>query len=346
MTVLNRRSSNPLIGWQIDPTTIRTIGRELSRPECILAESDGSLWTADGRGGVVHIRPDGTQQFITPVADSSRDGAANPGRGLLNGSLPNGLAFARNGDLLIANFGTDVLEIMTRDGRSRAVYDSIDGMPLGKVNFVLRDSRDRIWITVSTRTNPWPDAICSTLADGYIAVMDEAGLRVVADGFVFTNEIRFDAKEEWLYVAETCARRVSRLRVAADGSLHDREVYGPSSLGSGAIDGIAFDAYGNLWAAMICSDKLVAITPDGDVLTLLDDGDHEAAARFDAELDSGRVVSVETMAATGGKIAPWLTSLTFGGPGLRTVYLGSVKGQTIPYFDSPVAGLPMVHWRS
>jgi hypothetical protein len=97
---------------------------------------------------------------------------------------------------------------------------------------------------------------------------------------------------------------------------------------------------------MICSDKLVAITPDGDVLTLLDDGDHEAAARFDAELDSGRVVSVETMAATGGKIAPWLTSLTFGGPGLRTVYLGSVKGQTIPYFDSPVAGLPMVHWRS
>jgi gluconolactonase len=151
------------------------------------------------------------------------------------------------------------------------VYDSIEGMPLGKVNFVLRDSRDRIWITVSTRTNPWPDAICNTLADGYIAVMDEAGLRIVADGFVFTNEIRLDAKEEWLYVAETCARRVSRLRVAADASLRGREVFGPSSLGSGAIDGIAFDAYGNLWATMIFADKLVAITPDGDLLTLLDD---------------------------------------------------------------------------
>ena len=330
---MNKRP-NPLIGWQVDPTTIRTIGHDLSRPECILAEPDGSLWTADGRGGVMHIRPDGNQQLILPTAASAEV------------SLPNGLAFARNGDFLIANFGTDVLEVMTRDGRRRAVYDNIDGMPLGKVNFVLRDSRDRIWMTVSTRTNPWSEAICSSLADGYIAVLDEGGLRVVADGFVFTNEIRLDAKEEWLYVAETCARRVSRLRVAADGSLHDREVYGPNSLGSGAIDGIAFDAYGNLWAAMICADKLVAITPDGDLLTLFDDGDHEAAARFDAELDSGRVVSVATMAATGGKIAPWLTSLTFGGPDLRTVYLGSVKGNTIPYFNSPVAGLPMAHWGS
>ena len=353
---LNKRSPNPLIGWQVDPATIRTIGRDLSRPECVLAEPDGSLWTADGRGGVLHIRPDGTQRLVTPVAGVGLEADAKQGRGLGNGpgadpgrgpvvaSLPNGLAFARNGDLLIANFGTDVLEVMTRDGRRRAVYDNIHGAPLGKVNFVLRDSRDRIWITVSTRTNPWPDAVSNKLADGYIAVLDNAGLRIVADGFAFTNEIRLDANEEWLYVAETCARRVSRLRVAADGSLHDREVYGPSSLGSGAIDGIAFDAYGNLWATMIFADKLVAITPEGDLLTLFEDGDRAAVARFDAEFDTGRVVSVATMAAAGGKIAPWLTSITFGGADLQTVYLGSVKGQTIPYFNSPVAGLPMIHW--
>jgi hypothetical protein len=51
------------------------------------------------------------------------------------------------------------------------------------------------------------------------------------------------------------------------------------------------------------------------------------------------------MAATGGKIAPLLTSVTFGGSDLHTVYLGSLKGTSIPYFKSPVAGLPMVHWR-
>ena len=340
--VLSAKPPNPLAGWQIDPATIRMVGQDLSRPECILAERDGSLWAADSRGGVMHIRPDGGQRLVRPGGQPGPQGSGPPD--LLGGTLPNGLAFARNGDLLIANFGLDVLEIMTRDGESRTLHDRIDGAPLGKVNFVLRDSRDRLWITVSTRIDPWSDAICNRYTDGYVALIDAAGPRVVADGFAFTNEIRLDAKEEWLYVAETCARRVTRLRVAADGSLHDREVFGPSSMGSGAVDGIAFDAYGNLWATMIFADRLVAITPDGDLLTLFDDGDPEAAARFDAELDSGAVVSLETIAATGGKIAPWLTSVTFGGPDLRTAYLGSLKGAAIPSFRSPVAGLPMAHW--
>jgi sugar lactone lactonase YvrE len=315
------------------------VGRDLARPECILAERDGSVWTADSRGGVMHIRPDGSQRLVTAAG---RTNTASPS--LVEGTLPNGLAFARNGDILIANFGTDALELMTRDGKCRTLYDSIEGEKLGKVNFVLRDSRDRLWITISTRINPWPDAIRNHHADGYIALVDDRGIRIVADGFYFTNEIRLDADEEWLYVAETCARRVTRLRVKPDGSLGEREIYGPRSLGSGLIDGIAFDAYGNLWATMIFADRLVAITPDGDVLTIFEDGDREAVARFDAEFDSGGAVSAEAMAATGGRIAPWLTSITFGGAGLRTVYLGSLKGTALPCFASPVSGLPMIHW--
>ena len=346
MTLIRKKGSpNPLVGWQIDPATIRTIGSGLARPECILAERDGSLWSADARGGVVHIRPDGSQRLIASLDGGQSKLVSEQAPNLFEGTLPNGLAFARNGDLLIANFGTDALEVMTRDGRSRVLCDRIDGMPLGKVNFVLRDSRDRLWITVSTRLNPWSKAICSRQADGYIALIDEKGPRVVAEGLVFANEIRFDAREEWLYVAETCARRVTRLRVGVNGSLHDREIFGPSSLGSGAIDGIAFDSYGNLWATMIFADAIVAITPEGDLLKFFEDGDREAAARFDAELDTGNPVSPETMAATGGKIAPLLTSVTFGGSDLRTVYLGSLKGSSIPYFTSPVAGLPMVHWQ-
>ena len=41
-------------------------------------------------------------------------------------------------------------------------------------------------------------------------LIDERGIRIVADGFVGTNEIRFDADEEWLYVVESNARRISR----------------------------------------------------------------------------------------------------------------------------------------
>jgi sugar lactone lactonase YvrE len=338
------RSRNPLEGWQVDRERIAFVGQDLARPECILAEPDGGLWTADARGGVVHIAPDGASHFIRQVFDGMGQGAEGVAPSLFEGTLPNGLAFARNGDLLIANFGTEALELMTRDGRSRVLFNTIDGLPLGAVNFVLRDSKDRLWITVSTRIKPWSHAICSRYADGYIILIDDKGPRVVADGLRFANEIRFDAMEEWLYVAETCARCVTRFRVGADGALSDREIYGPSSLGSGLIDGIAFDAFGNLWATMILADQLVAITPEGDRLLLFEDGDPEATARFDAELDSGEVVSGDTIAATGGKLAPWLTSVTFGGPDLHTVYLGSLKGTRLPCFTSPVAGLPMSHW--
>jgi gluconolactonase len=350
MTLIRHgRGPNPLVGFTVDPASISYVGEDLQRPECILAERDGTLWSADARGGVMRIDPDGRQTLITQSADDHFDLAGDAAQSLLYGTLPNGLAFARNGDILISNFGTDRLEVMTRSGETRVLADSIDGRPLGKVNFVLRDSRDRIWITISTMVNPWSAASTPRLADGYICLYDEKGLRIVADGFSFTNEIRFDAKEEWLYVAETMAKRVTRLRVQPDGSLTDREVFGPPSLGAGVIDGIAFDAYGNLWATMILAERLIAITPEGELLELLDCGEAEATAAYEAayaeSARTGEAVSFDTMLLCGNaSVAPWMASVTFGGADLSRVYLGSLRGTRIPYFTSPVPGLPMVHW--
>ena len=124
---------------------------------------------------------------------------------------------------------------MTRDGDTRVLADSIDGQPVGKVNFVLRDSRDRIWITVSTRVTNWMHALRTDLADGYIARYDRGAFHIVTEDVLF---------------------------------------------------------------------------------------------------------------ATGQGIAPWMASVTFGGPDLRTVYIGSLKGQRIPCFRAPAPGLPMVHWNA
>jgi gluconolactonase len=338
-----RKGTNPLRGWKVDRASIRTIGRDLQRPECILAERDGTLWSADARGGVMRIAPDGTQQLVAQHVDARfSEGGSNPDKYMLRGTLPNGLAFARNGDILIANFGTDAIERMTRGGQSQTLCREIDGQPLGKTNFILRDSRDRIWITVTTRVVPWTRSVSERIADGYIALIDDNGLRIVAEGFFGTNEIRMDAREEWLYVVESNARHISRLRVQSDGSLTDREIYGPADLG-GIPDGIAFDAYGNLWVTLVMYDRLIALTPQGDVLMLLDDGGPANAAEIDRHFYSG-TFAPNTMPQAGGTLAPWMASVTFGGPDLKTVYLGSLKGTTIPYFRAPVPGLPMVHW--
>lgn len=334
--------SNPIDGFVVDRSTIKHIGEGLQRPECILAEPDGSLWSADARGGVVHIRPDGSQRLITQQAATDFAKAADDAERFTKGTLPNGLAFASNGDIIISNFGTDRLEIMTRDGETRVLVDQIDGEPIGKVNFVLRDSRGRLWITVSTRIKNWMKSISPKIKDGFVALYDQGKLRIVADGIAFTNEVRFDANEEWLYVVETCGPKITRFRAAPNGSLSHRETFGPEDHGA-FIDGIAFDAYGNLWGTHVMTDRIFAITPEGDLRILLDD-DNPEPSRALMEAYKRDAVTPEHMLACGGTIAPWFASVTFGGPDLHTVYIGSLRGTTIPSFRSPVAGLPMVHW--
>ena len=345
--------ANPLQGFSVDRDRIKAIGHGLQRPECILAEPDGTLWAADARGGVTRIAADGSQRFIGQKADARFASAAaatseDVERKFTTGTLPNGLAFAANGDILISNFGTDCLELMTREGATRTLVDRIDGQPIGKVNFVLRDSKDRVWITVSTRVNPWTAAASSRVRDGYIAVLERGVLRVVAEGFYFTNEIRLDAREEWLYIVETTGPHITRMRLdesAAGGvRLVDREVFGPSHLG-GPPDGIAFDAFGNLWCTLVMVDQLIALTPQGDKLLLLDDGDPAASQALVQKMGAG-TATADDMARARGTLAPWMASITFGGPDLRTVYVGILLCTTIPYFRSPVAGLPMVHWNT
>ncbi len=336
---------NPIIGFQVDPEEIRYVGHDLQRPECILAEPDGTLWSADARGGVVRISPDGEQRIITQAFDSAFAQAGDDASRFTAGTLPNGLAFAENGDILISNFGTDVLEVMTRAGSTRLLHDSIDGQPIGKVNFVLRDCQNRIWLTISTRIRNWMQAMSPNIADGYIALADDRGLRIVTDNLRFTNEIRLDAREEYLYIVETTGQRISRMKVGANGALSHREVYGPRKLGRyGFPDGIAFDAFGNLWGTLVMADQIFAITPEGDFHLILEDVNEVAGLALEEAFQEDRLTP-ELMLAAGGKIAPWFASVTFGGPDLKTAYIGSLKGSRIPCFRSPVSGLPMVHWR-
>ncbi|HEX8711524.1 MAG TPA: hypothetical protein VF730_06600, partial [Terracidiphilus sp.] len=137
---------------------------------------------------------------------------------------------------------------------------------------------------------------------------------------------------------------ISRMRVRDDGTLGEREIFGPSSLGKGAWpDGIAFDSAGNLWGTMVYSDKLFVLDSRGDLHVLLDEGDPQKVDALEQAFFKGQV-DEQVLFATGQGIAPWMASVTFGGPDLRTAYIGSLRGSRIPCFQAPFPGLPMVHW--
>jgi sugar lactone lactonase YvrE len=335
---------NPLKGWQVDRDSIGFIGQDLQRPECIIAERDGTLWAADARGGVMHIAANGEQTLIAPSPEYGNTASFESRYVQAQGaSLPNGLALTEQGDFIICNWGLDRIEKLDRRGNIQVLFDRLGGKPLGKTNFPLRDSKGRIWFTVTTTMQPWTESINSGVLDGYIGVIDDKGIRVVAEGFGGTNEIRFDDNEEWLYVVESNVRRISRLRLNADGSLSDREVFGPAEL-EGFPDGFAFDSFGNLWVTLVMTDKLIALTPDGEVLTLLDDSNPVATAELNRHYHA-KTLTPQIMQATHGTLAPWMASLTFGGADLKTVYLGSLQGTRLPFFQAPVAGQPLIHWR-
>src|SRR5438046_69854 len=112
----HRVTPNPILDFGIDKESVRFVGDGLLRQECILAEHGGTTWSADARGGVVRIAPDGSQELISQKRSDSFGAAQDEASRYLTGTLPNGLAFARNGDILISNFGTDCLEVMARNG--------------------------------------------------------------------------------------------------------------------------------------------------------------------------------------------------------------------------------------
>ena len=120
-------NGNPLVGWSPDPADITLTGTGLRRPECVLAQPSGDLWVADLSGGVLHIAPDGSQEVIRPRDSAGPFAPAeNPDiDGNQGFSMPNGLCFDAEGNFVIANFGTDAVEHLSRDGHWSPVTDTV-----------------------------------------------------------------------------------------------------------------------------------------------------------------------------------------------------------------------------
>ena len=66
----------------------------------------------------------------------------------------------------------------------------------------------------------------------------------------------------------------------------------------GLTDGCGFDVDGKLWVTLVMANKVVAITPEGEVVTMLDDPE--------------------------GKLMRNPTNVSWGGDGLRDLYIGSI----------------------
>ena len=175
----------------------------------------GDLYTADWRGGVAHLRPDGAQPLIAgPLPD---------GRPL----QPNGIALRRDGSFLLAHLGETAGGVfrLRRDGQVTPCRCSAS--------------------TASTCRRPTSSSRTPRALLGHgqhpahaaraglparrrrrlrRASSTQRGAPIVADGLGYTNEVAVHPTGRWLYVNETFARRLSRFALRDDGSLGAKEV--------------------------------------------------------------------------------------------------------------------------
>jgi sugar lactone lactonase YvrE len=312
---------------------LRFTGTDLRRPECVLCAANGDVYAADWRGGVMRIAPDGAQQLALGL---------HPDGGPLQ---PNGIALASDGTFLVAHLGAaggGVYRLGPR-GAVTPVLTEIDGKPLPPTNYVIEDAAGRLWITVSTWLSPRALGYRADVADGFVVVVDRRGARIVADGLGYTNELALHPSGRWLWVNETFGRRLSRFAIRDDGTLGPRQTV--TTFGTGFFpDGLAFDAEGHAWVVSIVSNAIVRVAPDGTRSPVLEDADAEHVDWVEAAFLSGTMGRPHLDRAA-GQVLRNISSIAFGGPSLRTAYLGCLSDQRLPTFDSPIAGYPPTHWR-
>jgi sugar lactone lactonase YvrE len=217
-----------------------------------------------------------------------------------------------------------------------------DGIDLPPTNFVHEDALGRVWITVSTRKTPRAAAYRADVADGFIVLCDARGARIVAEGLGYTNEALPSPDGRYLYVNETFARRLTRFRIAAGGALEGRETV--TGFGAGTFpDGLAFDAEGGVWITSIVSNRVIRVAPDGSQQLMLEDSDPPHLAWVEQAFQAGEMGRPHLDGIKSRRLKN-ISSLAFGGPDLRTAYLGCLLGDTLAVFRSPIAGAPPVHW--
>ena len=220
----------------------------------------------------------------------------------------------------------------------------VDGEPMSSTNFVSIDAKGRRWVSMSTRQIPRTNSFNAHVSDGFIALIDDHGARIVADGITFTNECRVDPTGCWLYVNETYGRRLSRYPIIENGvcKLGPKEVIHTFSNGD-FPDGLAFDCEGSVWVACVVSNRVIRVDKGGQGHIVVEDPNPTIIDNAEAKF-AGEGLTFEDVYAGTVQTLGNVSSVAFGGPDFKTVYLGSLGAKRIATFRSTIAGAQPPHW--
>jgi sugar lactone lactonase YvrE len=254
------------------------------------------------------------------------------------GGRPLGLAFDRDGNLVICDIGVERVLVLRPDGTLSTLAEEAGGLRLGFPNGAVFDAEGSLYISNSFDTSLSALAAAAgstplTDHDRLVRLPNErmaaevrdrapsgslcrigpgGGSEVLARGLYCPNGIAIDPGETAVYVLQSTLNNCVRVPLAGG----DPEVFAefPSP-----PDGIAFDCDGNAIVTLPLVNRIVVVDPRGAQETLVDDPD--------------------------ATVLDLPTNCAFGGEDFDELYVGHVIADHVARVPYPRPGHRLYHLR-
>ena len=229
-----------------------------------------------------------------------------------------GMALHADGGLIVS--GRNVGYKRPASAETVVLLDRDAGAGIVGFNDLTTDGAGRIYVG-SLCASPFDRAQQQAPAPGWLHVIDLDGTsRRLAGDILLTNGLGFSPDGQRLYHSDSRAGIVGVYDVAADGSVGPRRTF--ARIEPGIPDGLVVSADGAVWVAVARGGAVVVLEPDGR--------------------ERERIPCPQ----------PMVTSVCFGGPDLRDLYVvtgeegGAPRSGSVFRLRSPVPGLPVAPART
>ncbi|UPT39142.1 SMP-30/gluconolactonase/LRE family protein [Pseudomonas amygdali] len=207
------------------------------------------------------------------------------------------MALRRSGDAALVALQTGIYNLDLPTGDIELIVDPEPGLPDNRLNDGKVDRHGRFIVgSMDTREDQ---------ASANLYRLDpDLSLHTLDEGIIVSNGPCWSPGGETFYFADTWSGDIWAYDYDnTSGAVANRRTFAKvDTSAGGAADGCTVDAEGCLWQALVYAGKLVRYTPDGQVDRIID-------------------MPVKKV-----------TSLTFGGPNLDTLYVTSMARPPLPRF--------------
>ena len=293
---------------------VRNFGQGVLQAEGVVVDKDGFVY-GGGRNGIMYkVSPDGQVSELCTLPE---------------GSIPNGFALDRNGDIIYCDLGKQGVFRATQSGQVSMIADRVGDVKLTLPNFCSYDAEGNLFVSNTSDkdvNNSMSDLAGRKPTGALVRIRPDGRSDVVATGLYAANGTAIDPQEEAIYVLQSSTNDCLRIALRKDGTFGKPELF---SEGFPALpDGMAFDVEGNMYTtlpgtiqgdSLVPANQVIAINPNGQWSMMIDD--------------------------TEGKSLSFPTNCAFGGPGLHDLYIANLEGDHFSVVHTPFQGHPLYHQR-